>query len=562
MEINNLRNILNELKEKIFSQEELITPEMKERYGDTGKYIIFISFSDGKSRAQVCKGIGNSLDTSWKNAVNLMGKAMKELQLDPIWIKADIVKDIKEYTRDTFNEYLSHLKPNFLREGISFDNMFNTAFLEQEANANEIIKKNKETNKMHIAWKRLNQYRRKSLGLKFNFDENSVKNVYTFKTISFFHDGIECYRLSGEQVSNGRREIKSFDKELFLTIVRESSDWLIKQVDDTGKFCYGYFPCFDKVIPGYNIMRHAGTIYSMIELYEITRDSAMEQAIKLSLAYLLNQEIETFKGADGINRAFVIERGKDEIKLGANAIVILTLEKYHTIFGNAQYLYLMEELAEGIDFLHNKHDGSFVHVLNYPDLSLKDKHRVIFYDGEAAFALMRLYGIDKNERWLALAEQAFKYFIQNNYWKNKDHWMSYASCELVKHKPERQYIEFNLKNTGRVLDTFRPLELLNPARLELLMATYTMINKLKDENLHLEILNSIDEEKLLRIIEHYVEHQLDGYVFPEVAMYFQTPQNILGGFYMRHDNFRIRIDDIQHSMSGLCSYYHQILNKV
>lgn len=42
-------------------------------------------------------------------------------------------------------------------------------------------------------------------------------------------------------------------------------------------------------------------------------------------------------------------------------------------------------------------------------------------------------------------------------------------------------------------------------------------------------------------------------------MYYKAPHKILWAFYIRHHSFRARIDDIEHNISGYCSYYHQIL---
>lgn len=551
---------LKELKENICAQEYLVVDKMRSYFNNKPKYIIFISFSDAKSRAYVCKGIGNSIDTSWKSATDLMNKRIKELKLDPIWIKADIVKEIREYSYNDFIGYISRIKTNYFREGISFDKMFNSAFLEQEVNANIFIDGKKDSPQKYIAWKNLNFYIRNNLGMKYQIEENSVRSMYTFSTIGFFHDGYRLYKLNNEWLNNGRRHIEEIDSELLYSIIEKSSNYLTSQVDNNGKYRYGYFPCFNKEVPGYNILRHASTTYSMLEAYETTKDAGLGQAIRSALDYLVNEGIELLTGIDGITRAFVIEKSNDnEIKLGANAAAILALSKYTKVFDDQKYLQIMQELAEGINYCHNKHDGSFVHVLNFPDLSTKEKYRVIYYDGEAAFALMRLYAIDKNERWLNLVEQAFEYFIQNKYWNHHDHWLSYCSNELLKYKPVKKYIEFNLQNAGGILDFCLTRETTYPTLLELLMATYNMIDRMKKENRFLEALEDFDEEKFMRAVKHRAEHQLNGLYFPEVAMYFKVPENILWAFYIRHHSFRARIDDIEHNISGYCSYLHQIL---
>lgn len=559
-EILNLHDRLKVLKNRILEQEELIMDNMKEYFYSKHKYIIFISFCDVKSRAYVCKGIGNSIDSSWKSAADIMNKRIKELNLNPIWIKADIVKDIHEYTYEGFIKYISQVKTNYFREGIAFDKMFNTAFMEQEVNANVFIDGSKDTAQKHIVWKNINFYIKNNLGLKYEIQENTVQNVYTFTTIGFFHDENKCYKLNNEWLNNGRRYIESINGEMIRFIIEKSSSHLSNQIDSNGKFRYGYFACFNKEVPGYNALRHASTTYSMIEAYEVTKDAALGQAIKASLGYFADKCIESLRGIDGKTRAFVVERDNDnEIKLGGNAAAILAFSKYTKVFNDNRYIQIMRELAEGIDYFHNKHDGSFVHVLNFPNLSIKEKHRIIYYDGEAAFALMRLYDIDKNEHWLDVVEQAFEYFIHQKYWRYHDHWLSYCSNELIKYKPEKRYVEFNLQNASGILDFCLTRETTYPTLLELLMATYNMIERLKKENCFLEALESFDYPKFMKAIEHRAEHQLNGLFFPEVAMYYKVPENILWAFYIRHHSFRARIDDIEHNISGYCSYLSQLM---
>ncbi|HCF50752.1 MAG TPA: thioredoxin [Syntrophomonas sp.] len=555
-----LKARLDQLKQRILGQAEAVTGNMKLHFDKDPRYIVFLSFSDGKSRAYVCNGIGNSIESSWKNAVNNMNKKVKKLNLQPLWVKADLVKDIQEYSFDAFIEYVSSIKTNYFREGIALDEMFNLAFLEQEVNANVFIYGNKESPKKQISWKNIMAHIRYKLGLKLELDENSCKKVWLFSTTGFFHDGTDCYHLNHDWLNNGRRVIEVIDEGLLRSVIEKSSGYLADQVDDSGKFRYGYFPCFNKEIPGYNTLRHASTTYSMIEAFEITKDERLGQAIILALDYLANEGIELLEGEDGVTRAFVVERTSDnEIKLGANATAILAFSKYTAVFDDRRYVQLMKQLAEGISYFQDKQEGSYVHVLNFPDLSIKEKFRTVYYNGEAAFALMRLYDIDKNERWLNMVELAFEYFINNEYWRQKDHWLSYCSNELFKHRAEKKYIEFNLKNASGILDFCLSRETTYPTLLELLMATYSMIEKMKTDQYCLELLDSFDQEKLMAAIEHRVEHQLNGLYFPEVAMYYKAPQNILWAFYIRHHSFRSRIDDIEHNISGYCSYLKQIV---
>ncbi len=68
----------------------------------------------------------------------------------------------------------------------------------------------------------------------------------------------------------------------------------------------------------------------------------------------------------------------------------------------------------GILHMQNAETGAFVHVLSYPDLAVKANFRIIYYEGEAAFGLMRLYELTGDERWLNAVERAFDHFCVQN----------------------------------------------------------------------------------------------------------------------------------------------------
>ena len=381
-----MNDMLKDLKDRVFEQKETdqFCVELDGYPGS--RSIVFLSACNGITRAAVVKGIGNSLESAWKNAGDNLKHRIKELTLDPVWIKADLVHQVTTYGYAEFLDHVSSIKRNYFREGIAFDSMFQTAFLEQEVNGNNFLTEDPYTSKTQFLWKTINYYLKKQ-GMKASLEDSKMKKIFTFQTISYFHDGTQCWELYNDTLNQGRRRVTAQDPDLLLSIIRKSSLFLSRQVLPSGMFRYGYFPCFDKPIDTYNILRHASSTYAMIEAYEITKDENLGLAIQSAIHFLITEGIERLEDLDGTRRAFVIERSSDnEIKLGANAAAILALVQYTKVFEDHNYLGLMEELAEGIAYFQNRQEGSFVHVLQFPDLSLKDPKRTIYYDGEAAFA--------------------------------------------------------------------------------------------------------------------------------------------------------------------------------
>ena len=64
-----------------------------------------------------------------------------------------------------------------------------------------------------------------------------------------------------------------------------------------------------------------------------------------------------------------------------------------------------------------------------------------------------------------------------------------------------------------------------------------------------------DADELLTGIKIRVARQLNGFFYPEYAMYMANPQRILNTFMLREKSFRVRIDDVQHNIGGYYLYW-------
>lgn len=527
--------------------------------------VVFISFTDAMQRATVVHFLGKHLDEVWKKLADWQ---RRKYQKPPKarWLRIDWVTKKAVVPWEECLTNIGSIKRNYFRYGISLDTNFRHAFLEQEVNANAMLYLGASHPKAALNEKNFLHYGIKRYGKHFHLPVDKQEPVTLFTTQAIFLQGEKPYELlhdfngGAEGRNTGRRIINQMTPAHVHTLIEQSSEFLAEQVNNNGKFVYGLHPCFDREIKTYNTLRHTSTTYAMLEAWEVTRSVDLKSAIDRSIKHLTSELIRPYTLPSGETLAY-LQDNNNEIKLGGNAVCLLALVKYTELTGDQQFLPMMEHLALGIRHMQNQENGRFVHVLNANDLSIKEEFRIIYYDGEAAFGLMRLYGLTKDERWLATVEKAFEYFIEEEHWKVHDHWLSYCVNELTLYRPEERYFEFGIKNVAGYLDFVIGRITTFPTLLELMMAAHKMITRLQQDEAYAHLLDQIDLKKFYRALEIRAHYLLNGFFWPEMAMYFQNPQRIVGSFFIRHHSFRIRIDDVEHYLSGYVAYLTHYLNK-
>lgn len=501
-------------------------------------HAVFISVCDTQQRASVFMGTGADLDDAWTNANKKAESAIKKNKLTPAWVKADVVYTSMTVGAAELNQAIGSSRSEFLRYGIAFDGNYQTALLEAELNGYKIY--DYENGTINLDY--LNRYLKKSGRAQVS----DLPETYTvFQTFSRFCDEENTvYHLDADGFDYGRRTVDLIDAAYAQKLISTASDYLAGQLKEDGSFVYGYYPRFDNEIENYNMLRHAGTVWSLVCRYRMTGDAELAETIELAIDYMLSQLVYRDE-----NTAYLYEAKADEIKLGGCGIAIVALTEYMDAFGSDKYLDVCRQMGNGILSLMDQTDGTYYHVLN-GDFSPKEEFRTVYYDGEATFALCRLYGATGDQVWLDAAKAAVGHFIAADYVQYRDQWVAYSMNEITKYVDDTAYYAFALRNVQENYATINR-ETTAPVAFELLLATFELYDRLVEKGASI---GGFSHEEFMKTIYARADRMLDGYFYPEYAMYMENPGRILGAFMVREDGYRTRIDDVQHCIGGYYLY--------
>ncbi|STZ09807.1 Uncharacterised protein [Moraxella caviae] len=553
------------------------------------KDILLISLGNGEKRAKSASVFfdANELQADdWQAVGEKISQKITALSRhfdEPVcWLKVEWVVSEQHTTWGNLPNELAKYKRNYFRSGIAFRGITSPYLMatEMELNSHAALYQGADKALAGINQANLEKY------IKARFSSKQMPQfadglpVITFTTAGVFLDTSTqtCVPLSTLPRQHGRRRLADLNAGQTAELIALSTQYLSRQIKADGLFDYGSFPCFDKPIPTYNTLRHASSLYALLEGLELCQNlqnkphaishtisnSRLQTADLANIRQQVEQSLDYFIAhfvKDYDDKSYVLEIN-NEIKLGANAVAILAMVKYVQIFGKSDrslsLLALCERLANGIVAMQTA-DGGFVHILDGETLAVKEKTRTIYYDGEAAFGLMRLYGETQDPRWLACVEKAFDFFIANHHEKAHDHWLSYCSNELIRYKPERRYFQFAVDNVKGYLNFIQNRLTTFPTLLELCMAFHKMLLKLDEFPEHQDVLKGFDVPAFYRALHTRANYLVNGFFFPEMAMHFANPRRILHGFFIRHHAFRVRIDDVEHYLSGYV-HYHELLS--
>ena len=343
---------------------------------------------------------------------------------------------------------------------------------------------------------------------------------------------------------------------------RIAGDFLVRIQRSNGSWYYEYRADKDKLnSKSYNILRHAGTTYSLFQLYGVTEDKRYANSANRGLRYL-EQSIEA--DPEDPKRLYVRE-GKN-IKLGGAGLSLMAYVEKEKHSGTSDgEKKTMEGLARHLMLAQNA-DGSFESYHALPGKKAK-KRRSIYYPGEAMVGLIRYYQIRPERKdCLDTVVKAANYLVDKR-WNMlglrfnipPDAWLMLALEELHEVTGNDSYAQYCFDIAeGMGFDQwigiypqydfyggyFPVTPQVTPAgaRSEGLTAAWLIAKRLDDRKML---------EKLTNIIRRSASFQISCLIREPFSYLYANPQRALGVFRHSPVSNKTRIDYNQHNISGL-----------
>ena len=512
-------------------REEALADWVREELGDRpageARQVVFLSVSDGSARAGVWHASGETLEAAWDHAVAEADAALQKSGTEPRWVKADLIYLSGSFTAQELKDALEYSETGFFYYGAAFDEGFETALLEAEMNVVGLYQYEDGT----IDRDTLNAYLKQT----GRGEIAALPEAYQlFRTVGWLCDEENnVQRMSASGLDYGRRATDTVDDVLAQSLVQGGADWLVRQQRKDGSIpsAYGNSGAVDTEV-------HAQALAALAEAYRLSHVDAFSNAAQNAAGWLVKQ----IRYQD--NCAYL--KAGDVYTLAGGAQAAGALALYMEVFQNEEYMMECRALANGVQSMLETSvyalDGRFRPLggESGPD-----------DDGVVIEALCRVYGLTGEEGYLAAAQAVADRAIAAGDGSGKVH-LSVAVDLLSQYIPgTAQYYVFVLESAQHQLESYYGLEISEPAGLPLFLASYQAYRRMIDYGGSAE---GFYLEPLLDTIAVRARRQVDGYLFPECALYWDAPEAVQGAFITREKGMEIRTAAVCQNIEGFARY--------
>ncbi len=538
--------VARHIADSVFRPEAPATPLPAAAAADGAPRMIFLSVSDGMSRARIAWVTGAGVPAAAARAVERV-RAFEGTGSPVRWLKIDFVRETVALPPPAADGSLA-LEPGL--DGLAFDAESGIAFLPDEVVARALVDAKARLHPNAFA-----NYLARRFPRAGAFDPRQPgRAAWRFTTASFFCDGRQVIPLA-----YGHRTFEDLAPSTLLSSAAAGLRYLTSAIDGEGKFVYLYRPRTNSPVEDYNILRHSGTIMAMLEVVEAGGDRAALGAIERAVRYLLGRIVPA---PASIPDAACLEEG-GLIKLGGAGLGTVALCKWVAVTGDRAPLDTAMRLGRYIESQQIPGGEFAVHTRTHPGFE-PDSFRSEYYPGEALLGLMRLHALAPEAGpWAATAEKGARWLIgvrdagKTIETLEHDHWLLYALNELHRARPRPEFLE----HARKIVEAILSRQHRRPARADWRGGYYHPPRSTpvatRSEGLWAawQLFRDFgapgETAPILEALDLGVRFQLQTQFHPERAMYFDDPQRCLGAFHHDLETFDVRIDYVQHNLSAI-----------
>ena len=321
-----------------------------------------------------------------------------------------------------------------------------------------------------------------------------------------------------------------------------------------GSFHYYYDPAQDHFeARRYNIVRHAGAILSLFDLYAATGDRRYLKSSREAIRFLKTR----FRAARSGRADYVLDfDGK--AKLGANGLALAALASQIRLDpGSGDRKSAMRLANMILDMQRN--DGSF--EMRYRPQSADDFGiESLYYPGEALLGLIRLFKLSGDQKLLTGANRGVAFLMESQRQMDAlppDAWLMQALSDLYIVSPQKEYAFHALALAEAMIaeqydDSARadytggygpgpPRATPAASRAEGLVSAYRLARSIGDPR----------ASKIANALKASARFQLSQQFTSDNSSSLPNPARARGGFRESMTSPRIRIDFVQHNIASL-----------
>ncbi|HEY1814644.1 MAG TPA: beta-L-arabinofuranosidase domain-containing protein [Kofleriaceae bacterium] len=282
----------------------------------------------------------------------------------------------------------------------------------------------------------------------------TVNQLWRFRTDAFVEPPEGSVDRTPLQLVRGLPPAPKLSAGALRTAALAGAHYLVDHLGPNGRYLYEHDlltgHTTDPKSNDYSMPRHGGTTYFLAQLYRITKEPWLREPIERAFAHLADLMSQGHCAGtlpDGTAFDCVLDRNDNIAGLGSTALVVVALAEYQRATGDPRYLPLATKLAAWLLFMQRP-DGSFRHRYNTRTHQPDEHAQELYYSGEASLALVRMYTVTNDRKYLDAAEKGIDWlvdwydFFLGGFFYGEEHWTCIAAEAIWPDVAKPKYDEF------------------------------------------------------------------------------------------------------------------------